>query len=472
MLKKLLDILKKGNDKLLYKINNDEITYRECYEKVLKLADSLRKQGNSSVIVYGHKSINQFISILACVVARRCYIPIDKCTPVNRINEIIELANVDLVIKNENIELDKDFCFNIDEINDKYSNVSNYFEIDNDFAYIIFTSGSTGNSKGVPITYSNLDNFINWIIIREEFSKCNNIRVLSQASFSFDLSVMDIYFSIYKGCSIIAIDGNTKEDLLKMYNIIGKEKVNFLILTPTFIKMLLIDDCFNENNFPNIKYLFFCGECLEVETVKKIKNRFSKVSVINAYGPTEATCCVSLLNITNDMLNDRLIPVGKISTSAVDISINNQEIILKGESVFNGYLNFVSSNFYIENNINCYKSGDIGYILDGYLYCIGRLDSQIKYQGYRIELGDIENNLLRIKGIREAVVVCKYKENTNLVRLIKAFVTVDNNITEKDIKQELCKLIPNYMIPKKIVIIEEIPVNNNGKYDRKKLYDL
>lgn len=465
MLDSLLDILKSGNHKVLYKINDDVITYRECYDKVIELSDNLKKQGSSPVVVYGHKSINQFVSILACIVAKRCYIPIDTSIPLNRIWEIIDLTKTNLIIKNEEINLDNNICFTIDEINEKYRFLSTSVFNDNKDAYIIFTSGSTGKSKGVPITYHNLENFIKWITSVHELEMCRDLKVLSQASFSFDLSVMDIYFSLYKGCSIIAVDRDTKEDLVKMYDVIWNETIDFLVLTPTFVKMLLIDEFFHEDNFSNIKYLFFCGESLEVETVKKIRSRFRNVNIINAYGPTEATCCISLIRVTDDMLQNKMIPVGRISTSAVDITIHHGEILLKGDSVFCGYLGLSSM-------VDYYKTGDIGYIENDFLYCNGRIDSQIKYRGYRIELGDIENNLLKIGGIREAVVICKYKNESNVVRLIKAYVTVDTTIDEVDIKKELAKLVPSYMVPKSIIVLEEMPVNNNGKYDRKKLSEL
>ena len=472
MLDNLLDILKNGKDKILYKINDDKITYEEGYKRVLELSTNLRKQGNSSVIVYGHKSIDEFISILSCIVAGRCYIPIDLCTPKSRIEEIINKTSSTLILKNENIEINSIECLTTKELNDIYQSKKEYYPQDNKNAYIIFTSGSTGNSKGVPITYDNLNHFIKWIVNLNEFKNCSNLNILSQASFSFDLSVMDIYFSIYKNCTIIAVEDNTRENLVNLYNIIKKEKINFLIMTPTFIKMLLIDNYFNDKNFPNIEYMFFCGECLEVNTVRKIKERFSKIKVINAYGPTEATCCVSLLEINNEMLNNELLPVGKLDTSSVKITIEKEEIILKGKSVFNGYLDINSNNYYKDNEENCYKTGDLGSIKGNLLYCSGRIDNQIKYQGYRIELGDIENNLLKIDGIREAVVIAKYKDNSNIVKLIKSFIVLNKDLTEENIKYELSKLIPSYMIPKKIVIVDNIPINKNGKYDRKKLSKL
>lgn len=104
------------------------------------------------------------------------------------------------------------------------------------------------------------------------------------------------------------------------------------------------------------------------------------------------------------------------------------------------------------------------------LYCRGRIDNQIKYKGYRIELGEIENNFLKINGVKEAVVVAK--ENNGVIKFIKAYITIDEEISTEYIKVELKKILPEYMIPKIIEILESIPINNNGKYDRKKLKKL
>ena len=227
MLNNLLYILKEGQDKILYKINNEIITYQEAYDKVLALSNTLKKQGNSSVIVYGHKSISEFISILSCIVAKRCYIPIDLCTPINRIEEIITKTNTTLIIKNEDISINNIECLTVEELNNKYKQKKELYKQTNKNAYIIFTSGSTGNSKGVPITYNNLNHFIKWITSIKNFKKCSNLNILSQASYSFDLSVMDIYFSIYKHNTIIALNDNSNESLNNTLKILKQEKMKF-----------------------------------------------------------------------------------------------------------------------------------------------------------------------------------------------------------------------------------------------------
>ena len=166
--------------------------------------------------------------------------------------------------------------------------------------------------------------------------------------------------------------------------------------------------------------------------------------------------------------NEIPLPVGDMKKTATNIEIIENEIVLKGKSVFGGYLG-IKGGFYKENNQNCYKTGDIGYIKDEKLYCKGRIDTQIKYKGYRIELFDIEYNLTQIMGVKEAVVITKKDEN-GAIKTIKAFVLA--NIDEEQIKARLVQKIPAYMLPKTIKIMDKFPLNQNGKTDRKALSKL
>ncbi len=466
MLKKIKEAVEKNPNSVAYKNSDESITYGQLWKRAFYYAQFLKKQGSSPVIIYGHKNVSVIISILACLIADRTYVPIGECTPIYRLKKIAEITKSTLILSDNDISnIEVDYC-NLDGlIRYKNNKIKNQ---ENDIVYIIFTSGSTGIPKGVPISKKNLNNFINWINNLKPLCDFKNIKVLNQASFSFDLSVADLYYSLCNGHTLVAFDGDVQDnydDIFKAFL-----EVDFAVMTPTFMKICLLNDDFNERKFPKFKCVYFCGEQLEKKLVQKIFTSFPNLQIINAYGPTEATSAVSAINITKDMLEkEEILPVGEINNFATLIEIVNDEIILKGDSVFNGYLLNYDGGHYWENDINCYKTGDVGYIKDGKLYCKGRKDNQIKYKGYRIELADIESNINLIDGIASSVVLAKYDDKKVNVKTIQAFVMVDKKIDIGYIKKELEKLIPKYMMPKMIKIVDKLPINHNGKIDRKAL---
>ena len=470
MLEKLLRIVETYPDNIACVVNEQKITYRELWDSSLLYADLLKKQGTSPVIIYGNKNINMVISIIACLIANRTYIPIDVCTPISRIERIITMSGSTLIIKNDILNIDNICCCTLDELimfkDDKLN------ESKNDITYIIFTSGSTGDPKGVPISKNNLNNFINWISKLSPLENYKNVSVLNHASFSFDLSVADFYYSLCNGHTLVLLDKQSQEDYNEMFKIIKDNNITVAVMTPTFMKLCMLNSQFNKDNYPYLDCIYFCGELLETKLVKKIFSSFPNIKIINAYGPTEATSAVSGILITPEMTDKfELLPVGEVGNFATEISIVDEEIVLKGNSVFNGYLGNVYAGYYNDMGVNCYNTGDIGFIENGKLYCQGRKDSQIKYKGYRIELNDIENNINRIDGVIDCAVVAKYNDD-NVVKLIKAFVVLEDGYSIDIVKSELKKLIPVYMMPNQIRAIDELPINCNQKIDRKLLSNL
>lgn len=468
MINRIKKIVELNPNKIAYKVNNESITYNELWNQAYKYALYLKKQGTSPVIIYGHKSINIVISILACIIANRTYVPVDSSTPLKRLNQIVELTKSLLILTDEDISFEKIDCLSLCELK-RYENYD-IKENTNDIVYIIFTSGSTGIPKGVPISKTNLNNFIDWISNLKPLSDFRSINVLNQANFSFDLSVADLYYSLSNGHTLISHNSDIQANYNEIFDIMPE--INVAVMTPTFMKLCLLNKDFNEINFPNFKCIYFCGEQLEIKTVEKIFDVFPNLKIINAYGPTEATSAVSGILIEKEMLkNKELLPVGEVGNFATNIEIIDNEIVLKGKSVFGGYLGNYIGGYFEEKNINCYKTGDIGYIENGMLYCKGRKDNQVKYKGYRIELNDIEYSINSIDGVMECAVVAKYNDNL-IVKSIKAFVVVCNNQDVDYIKNELKKNIPLYMIPKTIKIVDKLPINKNGKIDRKALSEL
>ena len=465
----LRKVIRGKEDDIAYIINDKKISYRELFDSALRYGDLLKKQGDGPVIIYGHKSINVLIAIFACISANRTYIPIDLCTPIERINKIIEITNCDIVLTDEIINISNCEISTLEELG-KYEKFD-IKTIDNDIVYIIFTSGSTGDPKGVPISYDNLFNFIYWISNLKPLCNYDNVHVLNQASFSFDLSVADLFYSVYNGHQLVALDSKAQNDYNQIFETIKFNEINVMVITPTFMKLCLVNKEFNSINYSSLNCIYFCGEQLEVGLVKQIYDRFPDMHIINAYGPTEATSAVCATNITRDMLDYDILPCGDILESATNIDIIENQIVLSGQSVFNGYLNSLVGGYYKVDDINYFKTGDIGYIRDNKLYCKGRIDSQIKYKGYRIELMDIEYNLRKIIGVKDCVVIAKYYNDYN-IKMIKAYVVLENYCSVDFVKEELTKLIPLYMIPKQIIKLDEIPINCNGKIDRRKLSEL
>lgn len=463
MINKIEEVVKKNPDKIAYKVKNSFITYKDLWDNAKIYADLLKRQGESPVIIYGDKEIDYVISILACIISSRAYIPISDFIPQERIEKIINETNASLILASSKKIMTNIPCLNLEEL--KKFRDKPKLKINNDIIYIIFTSGTTGVPKGVPITKDNLNSFINWISELDPLKSYHDINVLNVASFSFDLSVADFYYSICNGHTLVALTNEMKKDMLFL-DVVKDEKINVAVMTPTFMKICLLDKDFNEYNFPEFKCVYFCGEKLEKKVILKLFDAFPNLKIINAYGPTEATSAVSGILITKDMLNESILPVGDMNNLATDIEIVDGEIVLKGPSVFSGYINNHKGGHYIFNNINCYKTGDIGYIENNKLYCKGRCDNQIKYKGYRIELSDIESNILDIDGVKDCCCIAKCEDD--IVKNIKAYVICEN-ISLDNLKLKLKEKLPNYMIPKTIILVEKLPINDNEKRDRKVL---
>lgn len=446
------------------------------------------------LIVYGHKNPYMLVCFLACVKTGRAYCPIDVSVPLARVSSIINEVNPELILCTEELEIDNKNIKTTKEIQEIIETTKEtissdkYIEKDDVF-YIIFTSGSTGTPKGVQITRDCVDNFVNWI---SNVSDCNSeddyYVFMNQAPFSFDLSVMDLFLCLHTGGTLWCLSKEIQLNSKKMYESLEKSNANVWVSTPSFADVCLTDPLFSEKLMPKLRAFLFCGEVLTNKTVERLQSRFSNSKVINTYGPTESTCAVTSICITPE-INKAIspLPVGNVKPGTWLKIVNEEgeevpngdygEIVIIGDSVSVGYWNNREKNkqCFGVTTINgkeyrYYKTGDEGYLDNDLLYYRGRIDLQVKLHGYRIELEDIENNLLKISEIDQAVVVPKYR-NGKVSSLVAVIVFnskfANETVGEKQIKEKLREDLPDYMIPKKIKIIKELPRTNNGKIDRK-----
>lgn len=482
--------------------------YREkkiTYEELRKKSDALAafiienyENDKCPIMVFGHKESEMLVSFMGCVKSGHAYIPVDSSLPNDRIKEIIEVANPKIVIAIEklNLQLPQVEIITLDVLNDIFKEYDgnvvddiNYVK-ENEVYYIIFTSGSTGKPKGVQITLQCLESFINWGL-----SLCggNKNIFMNQAPFSFDLSVMDTYLSLASGGTLFSIDKKMISNMKELFYYLNISDITTWVSTPSFADMCLSDSTFNSTILPNLKTMLFCGETLTNSTVEKLHNRFSNTAIYNTYGPTETTVAITSIKVDKEInCKEKPLPVGYCKDDThvfiVDKNLNilqegnKGEIVIAGDSVSIGYLNDeknTNKSFYKikikDKEIRAYRTGDKGYLKNNLLYYNGRLDFQVKLNGYRIELEDIESNLKKVKNVENAVVI-PYTKDEKIQYLI-GVVKLKENIEEKEfkiammLKNELKNHIPEYMIPRKIVIKNQLPITQNGKVDRKLLME-
>ncbi|MCA5011495.1 MULTISPECIES: D-alanine--poly(phosphoribitol) ligase subunit DltA [unclassified Enterococcus] len=442
------------------------------------------------VVVYGELEFDMLACFLGASKAGHAYIPIEAHTPAERIEMILDVAEPalifsiadwpDIATQAEIISLEK-----VKEEHTISTSADTLRPVEGSQTYyIIFTSGTTGVPKGVQISHTNLLSFVNWELA--DFGISEGMRFLSQAPYSFDLSVMDLYPALVSGGSLTPMKKEIITDFKQLFKVLPTLEIEVWVSTPSFMDICLMEPNFEQKNVKSLKIFLFCGEELPKATAQKLLERFPDAHIFNTYGPTEATVAISGVEITPELLEkyDR-IPIGyvKEDTHVYIMDENTElpegevgEIIIAGPSVSKGYMNNkekTEAAFFEYQGQPAYRTGDAGKLEESMLIYDGRIDFQIKMHGYRIELEDIDHHLANVSYVKQAAVVPKYHEHK--VQQLVAFVVAHPNEFEKEfkltkaIKEELGQTVMDYMIPQKFVYVEQLPLTPNGKIDRKGL---
>ncbi|RLK63113.1 amino acid adenylation domain-containing protein [Atopobacter sp. AH10] len=501
ILKRIEEVARTNPEREAFIFANESIKYGELWKLSGELAKwilSLNIKRNIPIPIYGHKNIWMPICMLAATRSGHAYVPIDISMPEDRVKFIVKAVESPLAI---NTEANSSFCQDVLKttredlekiVSPSFVEEKHYKELTdedanqvNDIHYIIFTSGSTGSPKGVKITTGNLANYLKW---SETLVEKKAGVFLNQAPFSFDLSVMDTYTGLVTGSTIASLNKEKTENIKEALKFIKENKVTYWVSTPSFAEMCLSSDEMNGAYLKSMRKFLFCGEPLKNQTAKNLLERFSKADVINTYGPTESTVCVTSVKISKEIVEkEKALPVGvaKEGTSLYSVDEEGKklpygergELIITGNTVAAGYFNDpvrTSESFFTnEDGEPAYRTGDLGYVTsDGMVYCSGRKDTQIKLHGYRIEIGDIERNLLDIEGVEDAIILIELKDGVpnSLTACVSQVNSEDQSYhRRKYIRESLRAKLPKYMVPKKIVFFEKFPITPNGKVDKKKM---
>jgi amino acid adenylation domain-containing protein/thioester reductase-like protein len=460
--------------------DEEQLTYQELNEKSNQLARILKEKCVEPDTIVGimiERSLEMVICILAVLKAGGAYLPLDPEYPFERLKFMLEDSKAKLLITKTglfNSELSINNVIYIDNciLSDKEkTNLININKSSN-LAYLIYTSGSTGKPKGVMLEHKGMANLK--VFFSESLCISENDNIIQFASSSFDASIWEIFMSLFKGATLYIPTKDIINDFTLFEDYLNENSITIATLPPTYLAHL------NPNRIKTLKKLITAGSAISNELFNRWKN---KVEYINAYGPTESTICATIWESKGLSVLNNSIPIGKpiMNTRIYIVDKNNNlvpigvegELCISGDMLARGYIfrpdmteeKFV--NNLLLNNQRMYKTGDLAkWLPDGNIEFLGRIDHQVKIRGFRVELGEIENSLLKHKSIIEAVVIDK---NINGSVSLCAYIVTGNEISNADLRAFLSNDLPDFMIPSYFIKLNKLPLTQSGKVDRKAL---
>lgn len=482
-------------DRIAISMGESALTYEQLNARANALAGVLRDRGvkpNQIVGILCSRSENMVISILAVLKAGGAYMPIDPQYPKERIKFMIEdsgsvlcivedaalapvgtsVPTVNLEDREVRLELGVQSASNLEAVNKP-----------EDLAYIIYTSGSTGTPKGVMIEHRN--------VVRLLFNDRNlfdfnehDVWTLFH-SFCFDFSVWEMYGALLNGGKLVIVPEAAAREPQRFLELLRKEGVTILNQTPTaFYQLAKLE---TGQPYPadlRVRHVIFGGEALLPIQLAAWKKKYPNIKLINMYGITETTVHVTYKEIGLSEIEGRISNIGKpIPTLQIYLLNEDSELVpigvegeiyVGGEGLARGYVNrpeltqerFVPHPF--EPGQRLYRTGDSArWHAHGELEYLGRIDHQVKIRGYRIELGEITTRLLHCAGVEDAVVTVK-KDSFEEDMLCAYFVS-EQKISGSELREQLSRHLPQYMLPSHYIQIKSIPMTLNNKVDVKSL---
>ncbi|GAA4279086.1 hybrid non-ribosomal peptide synthetase/type I polyketide synthase [Aquimarina mytili] len=469
--------------------NGIDLTYKELQSKSNQIYGYLNEEKNvkagDTVGILLDRDEYLIPAILGTLKTGAAFVPIDIKLPEERIQTIVESANLKTVLTCNKSPLIASFpdIVNLDEVTQDLASFEKQYishSVKNtDVAYIIYTSGSTGKPKGVMIEHQSLINYINWSAKAYVNNEKSTFALFT--SISFDLTITSIFTPLFTGNKMVLYPENENEILVE--KVFLDKEVDVIKLTPSHLKIIKNSTCSSLNTTP--KKLIVGGENFETSLAKSIDEQFSNQMIqYNEYGPTEATvgCMIYEFN-SKEQTNS--VPIGKpidnMQVYVLDKYLNlvpkgvEGELYLSGDGISKGYwgnADLTSQRFLINpfaKGKKMYQTGDIVTQLeDGNLIYKGRIDDQVKIRGFRIELGEIEAQIEAYEHVKEVYVIPKEIQGE---QTLFAYYVASQELDASELKTHLAKSLPEYMIPANCIQLEEMPLTQNGKLDKKALPD-
>lgn len=489
-------------DYIAIKDQERELSYKQLSLIIDKIATYIISvpQIKKRVAVLIQNSIESVACVMGVLKAKSAYVPLDIKNGAFRNMNILLDSSPDLIIisrrylnqirqdsewtmialmlahKNRYVVIEEILSM---EYGDNYKKLEKVNMTD--LAYIMYTSGTTGKPKGIAVSHYNLINFMLWA--KDEYiSRIDSKETLMfpfYASLAFDMTAISLFLPLITGNAIVVYESSNSGYVLS--RIFNENLVDILVLTPSQLQIM------EEFNFDEskLKVLIAGGEILKSNVAKKISNLFlDNIKIFNLYGPTETTIGCMSYEYDPSKNYHKSIPIGgPIDNTNIYILKDDMspakvnevgEVFISGINVTGGYLNqsdltcrkFLKDK-YSENYRVMYKTNDLAILKDdGTVSFVGRSDNQIKLNGYRIELDEIETHIVNYNKVKDAAVVLFHESNKDY---ICAFITCKEKFDSEVLRKYLITRLPIYMLPQKYVFLSGFPYTSNGKIDRKKL---
>ena len=486
MINDIIASLNNSASNIAFVINGKSYTYGVLGEMIKSILVSLPFE-NKRIGILGEDDIHTYAAILAVLISGNTYVILHPSYPDERNRKIMSSADISFVLgcSRKPNYIENHIYLSTDKLLAIESNKDLAAKGDRStYAYIIFTSGSTGEPKGVPISRSNLDAFydsykqLHWNLNESD-------KMLQMFELTFDVSVVSFLYPLTLGASIYTV-GHKDIKHFKVASLLEDESLTFAAVTPSLLQLL--SPYFSDIHLPHLKYLVVAAEASQVEIISKFRQCAPHATFVNLYGPTEATiyCCSYKIPKEDIKEYNGMIAIGHPFTGTEAIIVDEKgdrlaigekgELLISGPQVMGGYLNNPekTNEAMTESPTGdmFYRTGDLC-IMDeeGDIFYCGRKDHQVKIQGFRIELSEIENTAKKFLNFsRNAIAITYSQQGTG--DSIALIIEGRDGIDTESLKAYLQRELPYYMIPREIQFFEKFPINNSNKIDRTKIKEI
>ncbi len=473
-------------------------TYSELDRSANQLANYLLANNLKSqdiVAIYGHRSATLVWAILGVLKAGTAFVILDPAYPPSRLIDCLEIAQPRLTLQipaagelptvlQEYVDL-SDSCrleLQLDSMQQYATSDPTVTVEPDDLAYVAFTSGSTGKPKGIKGTHRPLSHFLQWHCQTFGLSESDKFSMLS--GLSHDPLLRDIFTPLSLGATLCIPSQQDMETPGQLADWMRRERVSIAHLTPAMAQLLTTN---TESKTTDLRYLFFGGDVLTQQDLRRIRNFAFQATCVNFYGATETPQAMGYFIVPNDC--DRIfkeaIPLGRgiegvqllVLTNILQLAGVGEigEIYVRTPYLSQGYIDseqltqerFILNPLTKDAEDRLYKTGDLGrYLPDGNIEFLGRIDDQVKIRGFRIELGEIESRLRQHPGVQETVVIAHSDVRSDKYLVAYVVPKLEQVSKTKELRSFLWEKLPNYMIPSTFVMLDALPLTQNGKVDR------